>query len=188
MLNTNQQIEKLNKYDRLAKEALKSKNIVGRIGAFTVYAGMIDFMAIQSARLLEQIILKGRLVSNEKLFKPHEDSWFYDERVSTRRILKEIKKFLPFESEDKAQKGIAQNITDAVLDYIKKSGKFLGCRNTLIHHIGNPKISEDKIKELLERGLSMFKEAEKAQSKFFKLAQPFRFSKKEVEHFYNKKQ
>ncbi len=72
-LSTDEQIDKLNRATQLADRAQNSGNLVDRLGAFVLYAGMIDFSVIQAARLIEQMILKGQLTAGEKpSFQPND--------------------------------------------------------------------------------------------------------------------
>ncbi len=57
VMSTDEQIAKLTEVERMAKEAAASYDIVRRIGAVTLYAGLVDFYTIQTARLMEQVIL-----------------------------------------------------------------------------------------------------------------------------------
>ena len=92
-LNTDRQIDKLCTADNIAENASKSADIDRRLGAFLLYAGFVDCLAIQAVRLLEQIVLKKLLVeAGNTSFQPHSDIFFYDKQVSTRRILNVIKK------------------------------------------------------------------------------------------------
>lgn len=190
MLNTDQQLDKLNKFDKLAAGSIQSPDVIKKLGAFTIYAGMADFMAIQSARLLEQVILKAQLVKREKpTFHPHEDTYFYDARVSTRRILKEIQKFLPFQihpSSTPVSRDEVEKINKAAKEYINKAYSFLDYRNPLLHQIGNPKKSSEEIERLIHKGLVAYQEMVVAHRIFFELIHPYRFGEKEISHFYNK--
>lgn len=96
-LDTVGQIRKLTTVERLANRASESTHLDRRLGAFLLYAGLVDFMAIQSARLVEQIVLKGQLADGkEPTFQPRPDTYFYSRAVSTRLIFRGIRKFLPF--------------------------------------------------------------------------------------------
>ena len=87
--NTEKQIDKLQSAMRLAEKAAVSSDVASRLGALLLYAGVVDFLVIQAARLVEQIVLKGQLSEGKTpSFKPNEDSFFYDKKVSTGRTLK----------------------------------------------------------------------------------------------------
>ena len=62
-LSTIDQIKKLDLLTKKAKLREKSTNIVDKIGVVTIYSSSIDFTLIQTARLLEQIILKTSSLS-----------------------------------------------------------------------------------------------------------------------------
>lgn len=102
-LDHKEQVQKLELATRLVDEATKSTDVDRHLGALLLCAGIVDFMAIQAARLVEQIVLKGQLANNKNpTSQPHEDTYFYDNRVSTRVIFKEIRKLLPFSAADPA--------------------------------------------------------------------------------------
>ena len=65
-MSTDEQMKKLKHVMRMAEEAAASDDIVRRIGAVTLYAGLVDFLTIQLARLMEQVILKSQLAAGEK--------------------------------------------------------------------------------------------------------------------------
>ena len=188
ILNTDQMIEKLNEIHKLADEAVASEDFVRKLGGITLYAGMADFMAIQSARLLEQVILKAQLAEGkEPSFRPHEDTYFYDTQISTRRIVKKIKEFLPFKIPDSNNfSGDIQNINNLAEDYIKNTEKFLNYRNPIIHHIGSPKKTWAEIMELVNKAIVAFKDMEEAYRLFFETMQPYRFGPNEIKYFYGK--
>lgn len=176
ILNTDQTLEKLNKFHKLADEAVTSGDFIRKLGSIILYAGIADCLAIQSARLLEQVILKTQLAEEKTLsFKPHGDTYFYDEKVSTRRIIKEIQKFLPFEVPNSIRfSGNIQKINNLAEGYIKSTEKFLNYRNLILHHIGNPKKTQDDIVELVDKAIVTFKDMEKAHTIFFETMQPYR--------------
>ena len=73
-LTTVQQMKKMNRVSKLGSEGSASKNIVMKLGGIALYAGIADYLAIQSARLLEQILLKEQLSEGKKpSFLPHDD-------------------------------------------------------------------------------------------------------------------
>jgi len=108
-LNTDEMIKKLNILTSLAKEKETSKNIVDRLGVVMIYSSMVDFYLIQVARLAEQIILKTQLLDGAVTFQPHEDSWFFDRQIRSRRIISEIKKLLPFKAVKPQDESKAKN-------------------------------------------------------------------------------
>ena len=187
-LNTDQMIEKLNKINKLASEAVASEDFIKKLGGITLYAGMADFLAIQSARLLEQVILKAQLAEGEEpSFKPHEDTYFYDERINTRRIVKEIEKFRPFEISDSNKfSGDIQKINNLAKAYIESTEKFLNYRNAIVHHVGSSKKTWDGIVKLVDKAIVAFKDMEAAHRLFFESMQPYRFGPNEINYFYGK--
>lgn len=187
ILNTDQMIEKLNEIHKLADEAVASEDFVRKLGGITLYAGMADFMAIQSARLLEQVILKAQLAEGkDPSFKPREDIYFYDTQISTRRIVKEIKKFLPFKIPDSNISGDIQNINNLAEAYIKNTKKFLNYRNPIVHHIGSPKKTWANVMKLVDKAIVAFKDMEEAHRLFFEAMQQYRFGPNEIKYFYGK--
>ena len=188
-LNTDQMIEKLNKINKLAYEAVASEDFIKKLGGITLYAGMADFLAIQSARLLEQVILKAQLAEGEEpSFKPHEDTYFYDEQINTRRIVKEIEKFLTFEISDSNKfSGDIQKINNLAKDYIESTEKFLNYRNAIVHQVvGSPKKTLDDIVKLVDKAIVAFKDMETAHRLFFESMQLYRFGPNEINYFYGK--
>jgi hypothetical protein len=187
-LNTDQIIEKLNKIVKLASEATASEDFVRKLGGITLYAGMADFLAIQSARLLEQVILKAQLAEGgEPSFKPHEDTYFYDEQVRTRRIVKEIEKFLPFRIPNSNDlSGDVEKINNLAKAYIKSTEKFLNYRNAIVHHIGSPQKTCDDIVKLVDKAKVAYQDMEAAHRLFFESIQPYRFGPNEINYFYGK--
>lgn len=183
-------IEKLDKIHKLADEAVASEDFVKKLGGIILYAGLADFMAIQSARLLEQVILKSQLIEGKKpSFRPREDSYFYDAQISTRRIVKEIKRHLPFKVSDSSEfQGDIQKINEISEAYLKSTEKFLNYRNPIVHHIGSPKKKEKDILELIDKAVLAFKEMGKNYGNFMSIMQPYRFSPKEYKYFYGDKE
>ena len=188
ILNTDQMIEKLYEIRKLADEAVASEDSVRKLGGITLYSGMADFWAIQSARLLEQVILKAQLAEGENpTFKPREDTYFYDEQISTRRIVKEIKRFLPFKIPDPNKfSGDIQKINNLAKAYIENTEKFLNYRNPIVHHIGSPNMNWADIMKLVDKAIVAFKDMEEAHRLFFEIMQPYRFGPIEIKYFYGK--
>src|SRR5262245_5226675 len=97
--STDEQIRKLEQATRLANDAASSPEVACRLGALVLYAGIVDFLVIQAARLIEQVVLKGQLAEGKQpSFRPNDDSFFYSKKVSTGSILKGIRKLLPFKA------------------------------------------------------------------------------------------
>jgi hypothetical protein len=185
LLDTNSQITKLNRAYDIAEDASKSAEIDRRLGAFLLYAGFVDFSAIQAARLIEQIILKGQLANGSApSFQPHDDSYFYNNQVSTRKILKGIRAYLPFHSSDPDEEENANQINELTKKMVKLGLKFLGYRNTIVHHIGNPAKTFEDIIVLCDEAIKIYEDFQKAHAAFTIAAQPYRFSEKELDYFY----
>lgn len=184
---TEDQIKKINNLRKKAEDALKSDDFILKLGGVSVYAALCDFMAIQSVRLIEQILLKGQLADENVSFQPHEDNYFYDNKVSTRKILKEIKKFLPFGPHSKSTNTSTESIKkmDIATDiYLDKSHEFLNQRNAILHHMFSQKKSYEEIEYLVIKAGLLFLEMEKLHREFMEIGGPFRFSEKEINHFY----
>ena len=187
ILSTQEQIEKLGYLTKEANKASLSEDLISKLGAFTIYAGLIDFYAIQAARLVEQIILKGQLHENKKpTFEPHEDSFFYDTQVNTRDIIKIIRGYLPFKPSAETKIENAQKGNACAKLFLDSLDKFLGYRNTLIHHLGNPKKDIDDIKDLCNKVINQFKKCMVNHKEFMDVFVPFSFSHKERNYFYKK--
>lgn len=186
ILTTKKQIAKLSKLQTIANNAVKSDDFVQKLGGIAIFAGIVDFCAIQSARLIEQVILKARLDSGKNpSFEPHEDSYFYDKRISTRDIIKEIENMLPFKVHHNSI-GNEKKINDVAAKYLKSTKDFLNYRNALLHHIGSPKMSESKIESLIQKSIDTFNDVIIAHREFFETWQPYSFGEKELKYFYGK--
>lgn len=185
ILSTDEQIKKLSNLQKIAATSVTSEKLTEKLGGIMLYAGLTDFYAIQSARLLEQVILKYELAQNKTpSFKPKNDEYFYDKRVSTRKIIKEIRKFLPV-SIAEGSSGDAQKSNEVAENYLVEVEKFLNYRNALLHHIGSPKVSEDKILKLIQKTVDSFHEMMRKHREFFETWQPYRFSLDEIKYFYS---
>ena len=185
-LNTDEMIKKLAILIALAKEKETSKNIIDRLGVVTVYSNMVDFFLIQTARLAEQIILKKQSLDGTVSFKPHEDSWFFDQQVPSRRIISVIKKILPLKAVKPQDETVAKEITESVTDFLSIAGKYLTSRNLIFHHLTNPKKTLKDIQVEIQKTITNFHKFTKAHTKLFELARPYRFSEKEIQYFYGK--
>lgn len=183
---TDEQIAKLTEVERMAKEAAASDDIVRKVGAVTLYAGLVDFFTIQLTRLIEQVILKSQLAAAEKpKCIPSTDSYFYDKRIDTRKIVNDLKKnILPFRtgSADSAVDAQQANILAKTL--IEKTEKFLNYRNEIIHHIGNPKMTFLKLNTLCDKAILAYEDFLRAHTAFFEVIRPYRFGEKELLYFY----
>ncbi len=185
-LSTDEKIKKLKMLTRLAKEKENSKNLIEKIGIVTVYSSMVDFTLVQAARLVEQIQLKEQLTSEKVNYQPHEDSWFYDHQIRSRRILGEIKKLLPFKDTTPDDGKKVKGVNDSAKNFIEISNKFLTSRNVIIHHILNPKKDLETVERDLDETITLFHEFMEIQTTFFNVLQPYRFSEKEIKYFYRK--
>lgn len=183
ILTSNEQIRKLQTVGDMADEAAKSGAIDRRLGALVLYAGIVDFMVIQTARLVEQIMLKGQLGEGKTpMFQPHPDSYFYQNRsISTRGILKEIKRLMTL-TVDKSED--AKRINALTPDMVEAGLMFLNYRNPIVHHIGNPAMSLDHLNLLCDRGFEAYRKFRQLNKSFFQIAAPYCFSEKEIAYFY----
>lgn len=180
-LDTDQQINKLNFLAEVANGAHDTE-LLNKLGATLIYEGFVEFYAVQAARLLEQILLKTQLHEKKQLtFNPHDDTWFYDKQISTRRILKEIKRFLPFEDINTGQK-----FDTEVRNFLKAANEFLNYRNSLIHRLASPRTDLDNIKHCCDKLIQIYQQVVETQKIMFEALQPYRFSEKEIELFYGK--
>ncbi len=186
LLSTDEQIKKLNSVELLAKEAATSDDIVRKVGAVAIYAGLADFYVIQTARLVEQIILKSQLEMGEQpKFMPRPDSYFYDNRVDTRRILRISKKeILPFRAVTSESPADADRANALANNFIAKTEKFLNYRNSIIHHLGSPKMTLEKVYTLCDKAIRAYEDLQRAHTAFFNALQPYRFGDKELRYFY----
>lgn len=184
-LNTEGQIAKLDQATRLANEAAAASGIASRLGALVLYAGIVDFCVIQAARLIEQIMLKGQLAEGkEPRFFPHDDAYFFKRRVSTARILKGIRKLLPFKGSPGDDREEAVRGNELAETMIRCGLIFLNCRDLILHQIGNPPRTFEEVLGMVDPAIASFRSFMKAHKEFFKLAAPYRFGPKELGYFY----
>ena len=180
-----QQFDKLTEAIRLADQAAASSDIATRLGALVLYAGMTDFLVIQAARLVEQIILKDQLAKQiPPAFVPHEDSFFYQRKVSTARILKGIRKLLPFSGTSGSPCAEAARATQLAKTMIDRGFAFLNHRDPLLHQIGNPWHTFADVMGMVDPAIAAFRAFCEAHAAFSVAAGPYRFSPKELKHFY----
>jgi hypothetical protein len=176
-----QQIQKLTFLEQLAKDRHDSE-LLAKLGSVVIYNGLVEFWAVQAARLLEQILLKSQLHEGKQpTFTPHEDAWFYDNQISTRRILKEIKRFLPLENTKSEQK-----YDEEVGNFLKAANEFLDYRNSLIHRLASPRTDLEDIKHCCDKLIEIYQQVAQAQKIMLETLRPYRFSEKEIEYFYGK--
>lgn len=184
-LDTNGQISKLGAAAKMASEAAASTNVAERLGAVVLYAGMVDYLVIQAARLLEQIMLKAQLANGKPpAFRPNDDAYFYDKKASTGSILKGIRKLLPFTSLYPAAAKEAARITNLAERMIDTGFAFLDYRNPLMHQIGSPNRTFEEVLDLASRAVAAYEEFRQAHAAFFVAVGPYRFGKLELTFFY----
>jgi hypothetical protein len=185
-LSTNEQIEKLKFIGLIAKEAAASDDFIRKIGAVALYAGLVDFFVIQVARLVEQVILKAQLeAGKEPKFSPRPDSYFYDNRVDTRRILQVVKKeVMPFREVTPGSAANADRANALANNFIDKTVKFLNYRNSVIHHLGSPKMTLEKVGTLCDKSILAYEDLQYAHTVLCMELQPYRFGDKELRYFY----
>ena len=185
LLDTDEQIEKITQGMRLANEAAQADDITRRLGAFVLYAGIVDFFVIQAARLVEQIMLKSQLADGKQPgFQPHDDSYFYNRKVSTGRILKGIRKLLPFKSPDPSGVEKANYVTALANRMIDRGFDFLNYRNPIVHQIGKSSRTFDELINLCDKANAAYHKFREAHTAFFEAAGPYRFSEAELQYFY----
>jgi len=186
MISREEKMGKISFFQKLADSSSGSRDFSKKIGACAIYAGLIDFSAIQSVRLLEQILLKSEISRGKKpSFKPHGDDFFYDKKLDTRRLIVEIKRFLPFKATGGTIKEEAEMINKLAYDMIDSINEFLDSRNELLHHIGSPRKSVKDIDEICNKVIKLYEKCTVANAKFILTAQPFGLSDEEMKHFKN---
>ncbi len=184
-LNTDQQIQKLEEAMRMAERASASSDVPTRLGALVLYAGIVDFLAIQAARLVERLVLKGQLADGKTpLFKPNEDSFFYNRKISTGRILVGIRKFLPFTAPSADISADAAHITKLAETMVADAFRFLDCRNPLLHQIGNPARTFTEVLVMADQAIAAYHAFRESHKAFFEAAAPYRFGPRELDYFY----
>lgn len=187
-LDTDQQIDKLQQATRLAEQAAASGETASRLGALVLYAGIVDFLVIQAARLVEQIALKGQLAQGqEPAFMPNDDAFFYKRKMSTARILKDIRKLLPYRGASAERGGEPARITKLAETMIRRGLAFLDHRDPLLHQIGNPSRTFDDVLAMVAPAIVAYHAFREAHKAFFEAAGPYRFGPEEMEHFYGTK-
>jgi hypothetical protein len=182
-LSQKEQIEKLNFLAQLANER-KAGNLADKLATFIIFNGFVDFHVIQAARLMEQIVLKSQLAQGKQpTFRPRGDDYFYNEQISTRRILKEIKKLLPVSDERNLGKNA---IVNGRIDYfLKVANKFLDYLNAIIHRLGSPNTLLSDLDHCCDEALSYYEKVLTTQKEMFEILEPYGFSQKEINHFYD---
>ncbi|MBI2485179.1 hypothetical protein HYW18_03475 [Candidatus Uhrbacteria bacterium] len=185
ILSVAQQLSKLSDLQKQAKAGLESSDVIRQLGGLTVYACLTDFYTIQAARLIEQILLKNQVRNGAApTFEPHEDSYFYDNRIDTRKIVKGIEQLLPLSYPDKEADDDLEGINKVAREYMKRTKNFLNHRNEIVHRLCSPKTMPENIPELIRKTEQTFLDMMTSHAGFFKLAGPFRFGPKEMDSFY----
>ena len=75
-------------------------------------------------------------------------------------------------------------INTKVKDFLSSANQFLTQRNKVLHHLFSPKGSIDEIEVCIDKTIKKYNEFLKIQQEFFKILQPYRFGKKEIQYFY----
>ena len=152
-------IEKLDFLTKQAEIKSQSNDLVDILGASTIYTGLVDFFIIQSARVVEQIIAKEQLFNlNNTSLELHHDVWFFDKKVSSRKILTEIEKLVPFKNRDDLKE--IEEINETIGIFLKSGHVFLDNRNKIIHGLGNPANSLDELENICKEGFLLYKDFE----------------------------
>ncbi len=151
------QFEKLEYLNSLISEFSSSNEFVNKLALITIEAGFADYYAIQLARALEQCIIKYQIHVGKKFQAPHGDDFFYDEKISTRKVLNIIQKEILNQLVD-------ENIVNRISKYLKCAHKFLDERNIVLHNTGDPKYSKEDIILSVEKYNKLFTEMIKEHS------------------------
>jgi hypothetical protein len=176
--------EKLNVLSLGADSAIEDSDLMKRLGAIATYAAMSDFYAIQAARLIEEIILKAQLATTPiTTFEPKGDSFFSDNQVRTRKILSEIKKYFLALRNSNIGDTMVDNISIAAQKYTDSTSSFLVLRNMILHNLCSKDKSIFDISSLVKDAGKKYLIMCESHKEFMLLAQPFRFSEKEIKHF-----
>ena len=185
VLSIDEQVEKFEKIMHIADEAAASDDLDRRIGAITLYAGIVDFFTIQLARLIEQVVIKSQLVAGGPLRSiPTTTAHFYNKRINTRKIVNDIKEaFLPFRASCIGSALDAEQANILVNTLIEKTNEFLDYRNAIIHHVGSPSMVFQQWEKVCDKAIYAYKDFVSAHMELFKVLQPYGFSKEEYHHF-----
>lgn len=187
MATIHSQISKLDQADAMASKAAQSPDIAARLGSVVLFAGMVDFCVIQAARLIEQIIIKGQLATGQQpTFSPSQDSYFYDHRISTSKILKGIRKFIPLRAFDGSLTAESKRITILTETMIADAFAFLDFRNPLLHQIGHPDRTFEDILSMVDQAIRTYEKFIDTHRQFMEAAAPYRFSTAELVRFYGR--
>lgn len=177
------QVSKLNSVSKLIESVHPTDDILKRLGAFLLYTGLVDFMAIQAAKLSEQLIAKQYLENKKTVpFELHNDLFFYNAKISTNRIFFELKRILRFSSD--INKDNADDINKLGAEMVKQGEKFLRLRNKLVHGIGDSRIQLSDWQACADSAIIRFRKFEIVQRKFFEAAAPFRLTAEQIKVCY----
>lgn len=105
-----------------------------------------------------------------------DDDHFYDKRINTRSILKEIRKYLPFKALEDSDISKADQINISAENMIKIGINFLNYRNTIVHHIGSPKKTFEDIFLLCDKANSIYEKFREAHENFMVMTGQFRLT------------
>lgn len=166
---------KLNEATRIAEKAATSDDVATRLGAVVIYAGQVDFAAIQAARLMDQIDYKQqRFQAGASPAKPRDDQSFYGRRTSTSSIFRDIESKLPFRTVAPASPSEATRMTKLANEMIEAGFVFLGYKNALVRQLGRPDRTFNDAIEDTDRIISSYRDFIEAHAKFFTAASPYR--------------
>jgi hypothetical protein len=130
--------------------------------------------------------LKSQLAAGEKpRFAPRPDSYFYDNKVDTRRIVSIIKnEILPLRPGSPGSVEAANQANIFAQEWLKKTNRFLNYRAAIIHHLGSPKMTLGELNTLCDKAFLAYKDFQRAHTAFSEVVQPYRFGMKELQYFY----
>lgn len=172
------QFEKMEYLNSLIQEFSNSNNFVNKLALVTIEAGFADFYAIQLARALEQCIIKFQIQNKKDFQVPHEDTFFYDEKILTRKILNTIEKEI-------LNQLIDQNIIEGLSKYLKNAHAFLNERNVVLHNTGDPKFSKENIISLVENYNQLFSKMIKNHSHIMEQLSPYTLTESQRKTVYS---
>ena len=172
----------LNTATKLSDQAANSEDLASRLGSLVLNAGMLDLMVIQTARVIEQTLLKSQmLTTGEPQFSPGEDSWFYRKKIPTRKMLKMLRKHLPFPSEGCSELDRIQLANEAGSKMIDLGLSFLADRDLVVHRIGHPDCTLDELFKKCDAANQVYLKFREENGKFMEALNPFILSKEQFE-------
>jgi len=185
LITKEEQLVKINELISKANQAAASSDFVTKLGGLTLFAGNIDYLAIQVARAMEQAVLRYDLIEKRPLSKqvqdgiPHEDEWFYDNKVSTRKILKISINYLPNIT------GPHESLKEKIREMCECGETFLNHRITAIHFLGNPRISKEKMEDAVHKAVATHNEFMLKYKSFREEIQPYLFTSSDKQYFFS---